>query len=296
MKKYGLISAIALLVVVNIIVLAGVIRNRSGAPDAVAELTERELPLGFYRGAADKENTGISLRLDWNEYPIYSKFLRRNSRGFRDDWFDQAKLETVGFDCSMLLTDAKAELHYGKMLQKKAYAVLEYEGIAWDAWRAQAQQDLSEVVEKAKKGAITQKDLKEAQEEYEREMKTRSRLFAVDAGSDPARLRQQYPDNKRFLIAPAQVRLSYNRNYNVDTKKNEQPKLTGYITEILVSDIHVPKSKRAVIDALNTGKVKNPPRSYYSYGVNKQEPRYKVTLVYGKRYEPWIADIQQIVQ
>ncbi len=296
MKKYGLISAIALLVIVNIIVLSGVARNRSGSPDAVIELTERELPLGFYRGAADRENTGISLRLDWNQYPAYSRFLHRNSRGFRYDWFDQAKLEAVGFDCSRPLTDANSKLHYEKMLPKKAYAVLEYEGIAWEAWRAQAQQDLSDIAEKAKKSAVTQKNLKEAQDEYESEMKTRSRLFAVDAGSDPGKLRQQYPDNKRFLIVPAQVRLSYNRSYNVDTKKNELPKLTGYITEILIDDINVPKSMRAVIDALTTGKVKNPPRSYYSYGVNKQEPRYKVTLVYGKRYEPWIADIQQIVQ
>jgi hypothetical protein len=295
MKKYGLLSAIALLVIVNVIVLAGVARNRSGAPDAVVELTERELPLGFYQGSMDKENSGISLRLDWNEYPVFSKFLRRNNRGFRYDWFDQAKLEAVGFDCSMPLTDAKAELHYGKMLPKKAYAVLEYEGIAWDAWRERAQQDLAEVVEKAEKGTITQKDLKEAQDDYEREMKTRSRLFAVDAGSDPDKLRQQYPDSKHFLIMPAQVRLIHNKFYNNDTKKSEPPKLTGYITEILVNDIHVPKSMRAVIDAL-TNKVKNPPGSYYSYGINKQEPRYKVTLVYGKRYEPWVAGIQSIVK
>jgi hypothetical protein len=295
MRKYGLISAIALLVIVNVVVLAGVARNRSGAPDAVVELTERELPLGFYRGTADKENTGISLRLDWNQYPAYSRFLHRNSRGFRDDWFDQAKLEAVGFDCSMPLTDAKAELHYEKMLPRKAYAVLEYEGIAWEAWRARAEQDLSEVVEKANKGALMQKDLKEAQDEYERGLKTHSRLFAIDAGSDPARLRQQYPDNKRFLIAPAQVRLSYNRNYNVDAKKNGSPKLTGYITEVLVDDINVPKTMRAVIDTL-TGKGTNPLGSYSSYGANTQEPRYKVTLVYGKRYEPWIADIQPIVQ
>jgi len=295
MKKYGLIFAIALLVVVNIIVLAGVAGNRSGAPEAAVELTERELPLGFYQGSNDKENTGISLRLDWNEYPVFSKFLLRNNRGFRYDWFDQAKLEALGFDCSMLLTDAKAELHYGKILPKKAYAVLEYEGIAWDAWREREKQDLAEVVEKANKGAVTQKDLKEARNEYEREMKTRSRLFAVDAGSDPAKLRQQYPDNKHFLIMPAQVRLMYNKFYDSETKKTDRPKLTGYITEILVDEIHVPKSMRTVIDTL-ASKVKNPRGSYYSYGVNKQNPRYKVTLTYGKRYEPWIADIQPIAQ
>jgi hypothetical protein len=295
MRKYGLLAAIALLVLVNIIVLAGVARNRAGAPEAAIELTERELSHSLYRGTADKENTGISLHLDWNEYPVYSKFLHRNSRGFKYDWFDQAKLEAVGFDCGMLLTDARAELHYEKILPKKAYAVLEYEGIAWDAWREREQQDLADVVEKANKGAVSQKDLKEAQEEYEHELKTHSRLFAVDAGSDPARLRQQYPDNKRYLIMPAKVRLSYDRNYNVDAKKSGPPKLTGYISEMLVDDIHVPKTMRAVLDAL-ASKNTSQPESYYSYGINKQEPRYKVTLNYGKRYEPWIADIRPIVK
>ncbi len=294
MKKYGLLSAIGLLVLVNVIVLAGVARNRSGAPEAVMELTERELPLA-YRGSGDKENTGMSLRLNWNEYPVYSKFLHRNSRGLKYDWFDQAKLEAVGFDCSMPLTDAKAELHYDKMLPRKAYAVLEFERIAWDAWRAREEQDLSEFAERVKKGAATQKDLKEAQKEYEHELKTHSRLFAVDAGRYPDKLRQQYPDNRRYLIVPAKVRLMFTRRHNDETRKSEPPKLTGYITELLVDEIHVPKSMRAVLDALVV-KGKSKPETYYPYDMNKQEPRYKVTLTYGKRYEPWVANIQAIVR
>jgi hypothetical protein len=295
MRKFGILSAIALLVLVNIIVLAGVARNRSGAPDAVVELTERELPLGFYRSSADRENTGISLRLDWNQYPVYSKVLHRNNRGLKYDWFDQAKLEEVGFVCSVPLTDSKAELYYEKMLPRKAYAVLEYEGLAWDAWREREQQDLSEIAARAKRGAATQKDLKEAQKEYERELKTHSRLFAVDAGSDPGKLRQRYPDNKHYLIVPAKVRLSYNRNYNEETKKYDRPTLTGYLSEILVDDIHVPKTMRSVLDALAI-KGKSQTESYYSYDMNKQEPRYKVALYYGKRYEPWVAGIEPIVQ
>jgi hypothetical protein len=295
MRKYGLLSAIALLVLINIIVLAGVARNRSGSPEAVVELTERELPLRFYQRSADRENTGMSLRLDWNEYPVYSKSFHRNSRGLKYDWFDQSKLESVGFDCSVPLTDPKAELLYEKMLPRKAYAVLEFEGIAWNAWRKREQQDLSEIADKVKKGAATQIDLREAQKEYEHELKTHSRLFAVDAGNGPAKLRQQYPDSRRYLIMPAQVRLTYTRGYNVETKKSEPPKLTGYISEILVDDIHVPKTMRAVLDAL-TVKGKSQPESYYPYGANRQEPRYKVALYYGKRYEPWVANIQPIVQ
>jgi len=248
-----------------------------------------------YRGSADRENTGVSLRLNWNEYPVYGKLLHRNNRGLRYDWFDQAKLEAVGFDCTVPLTDANAELHYEKMLPRKAYAVLEYEGIAWDAWRARAEQDLSEIVDRAQKGTATQKELKEAQEEYDREMKTHSRLFAVDAGRDPAKLRQQYTDNKRYLIVPAKVRLTYSRYYNDEIKKSEPPKLTGFISELLVDDIHVPKSMRAVLDSLAM-KGKGLTESYYPYDMNKQEPRYEVTLNYGKRYEPWVANIQPMVK
>ncbi len=295
MKKYGLFSAIALLTFVNIIVLAGVARNRAGTPEAMIELTERELPHSFYRSSADKENTGISLRLDWNQYPVYSKVLHRNKRGLKYDWFDQAKLQALGFDCTVPFTDARAELYYEKMLPRKAYAVLEFEGIAWNAWQEREQQDLSEMADRVKKGTATQKELKDAREEYERELKTRSRLYAVDAGNDPAGLRQQYPDNKRYLIASALVRLTYVRQYNDDKKNNEPPKLTGYISEILVDEIHVPKAMRSVLDAL-TMKEKGRPEPYYSYGVNKQEPRYKVTLYYGKRYEPWVANIQSMVQ
>ena len=52
---------------------------------------------------------------------------------------------------------------------------------------------------------------------------------------------------------------------------------------------------RAVLDAL-TVKGKSQPESYYPYGVSRQEPRYKVTLFYGKRYEPWVENIKPIVQ
>ena len=65
MRKYGLIPAIALLVLVNIIVLAGVARNRSGAPEALVELTERERPPRFYPSSRGRGKKGMSLRPAW---------------------------------------------------------------------------------------------------------------------------------------------------------------------------------------------------------------------------------------
>ena len=68
MKKYGLSMAIALLLLVNAFVISGVFYNRSGQPKGQIELTERELPLDSYAGYKDRENTGLSLRLELGGY------------------------------------------------------------------------------------------------------------------------------------------------------------------------------------------------------------------------------------
>ena len=58
MKKYGLIAAIALIVLTNVVVLAGVAYNRSGEPDATVTLTERELNLAGSWRLEDREDSG----------------------------------------------------------------------------------------------------------------------------------------------------------------------------------------------------------------------------------------------
>ena len=44
------IAGLAIIIVTNIVALAGVAYNRSGEPDAVVELTERELGLPYRYG------------------------------------------------------------------------------------------------------------------------------------------------------------------------------------------------------------------------------------------------------
>ena len=102
MKKYGLISAIVLIVLTNMVVLAGVAYNRSGEPDAVVQLTERELHWKKHYGMTDKEDTGLYLNLKWNmggfpyRYPPWT-FQQENS------WLNQEKLQVLGFDISFPL-------------------------------------------------------------------------------------------------------------------------------------------------------------------------------------------------
>ena len=68
MKRYGIMTALLLLLVVNGIVLGGVYYNRSGIPEATLTMTERELPLAYnYR---HKENSGVTLRLNWHHVSL----------------------------------------------------------------------------------------------------------------------------------------------------------------------------------------------------------------------------------
>jgi len=80
MKRIGLFLAIMLVIVVNIMLLAGVWYNRTGPPDAVITLTERELPLLN----AQEDDSGIALRIAY--------------RTQNETWLDRAKLEELGFD------------------------------------------------------------------------------------------------------------------------------------------------------------------------------------------------------
>lgn len=60
--------------------------KRSGEPDAVVTLTERELHLWSH----NKENSGVTLKLELQ--PDHNKWSETSP------WFDRKTLEEVGFD------------------------------------------------------------------------------------------------------------------------------------------------------------------------------------------------------
>ena len=86
-RRRWILLAVALVIVSNLVVLIGVARNRSGEPEATVRLTEREL--GFLHH--DPESSGMILGF-------------RLNRDDEADWLDRAKLETLGFDCSLPVT------------------------------------------------------------------------------------------------------------------------------------------------------------------------------------------------
>ncbi|MDM7996134.1 MAG: DUF4824 family protein [Acidobacteriota bacterium] len=295
MRRYGMMLAILLLIAVNAFVLAGVAYNRSGEPLATITLTEREIPLASYGRYSDRENTGLSLRLDSTTDWFMPDGFYNPANFLRSDeiaWFNQAKLESIGFDCSLPLNAPNAELHYGKMLPRKTYVVLEYAGPAWEAWLSAAKKRMADAEMRFQSGDAAQAQLDTAREDFDRQLRTRSRLFIVDAGNDPDGLRKQYSPKDRYLILPARVRLRYHGAYK-ESGKEIPPRLEGQISDVLVDTIYVPKGHRAILE-----KILNDPRNAldaYDWHMNrKRDPAYEVMLHAGKRHEPWIAAIREI--
>ena len=93
------------------------------------------------------------------------------------------------------------------------------------------------------------------------------RLLAVDVARDPETLRRRYPDSQRFIVTRCLVRLWW--------RKEE---IVGGIPVILVSEIYAPLPYGRVLSGLGS-----------TPNTDDFEPRYTVTLCYGKNYEPWIC-------
>lgn len=273
MKRFGLMAALTLIVLINLIILAGVRYNRTGEPDAVVTLTERELHLE----ASDKENSGVSLQLKLQS--VHNKWSETSP------WFDRKKLEAVGFDCSQPIDAKEAAKYYKKQLSRQSYTVLEYEGQAWSDWQNWQEQQLRELETRVAGGKEKQELLDSRRKRFSREMVAGSRLFAIDAGNDPVKLRKLYPDKQKFIITPAQVRL---RLLAVDeTGKMRKPVLSGYVDEILTAVINVPRDRQGVLASL-----KQEEKNFYQDEDKRDfSLRYKIKLSYGRRYEPWVVAV-----
>jgi hypothetical protein len=107
------------------------------------------------------------------------------------------------------------------------------------------------------------------------EYQARSGLVAVDAGRDPAALRRRYPGRGRHIIMRAMVNL-------FGGPKPRQ--VRGVILPDPIPQIHVPLPLNRTLAGLSP----SPP--------GPLQPRYAVTLRFGRNYEPWITSCRRIQQ
>ena len=280
MRRYGLILAAVLVLIVNAFVLIGVAYNRSGNPDSQVVLTERELRLPHYLWRSERENTGIWLNLDWNRYDY---ILPEEGTHDPYTWFDKTMLENLGFDCTLSAENSKAPDYYYRMLPRRVYAVLEIGGRAWNDWKSIQKKKLAALEEGSRTGRIPEKEYQKERGRIESTIKNSSRLFVVNVGKEPESLRLRYPDRRRYIITPALAGVHLVSSSDESEKKTPK-RVQGYVREILIDRIHVPLSKKIPLEKVLTDET-------YKRGEDGRT-HYEVTLQYGKRYEPWIVEIK----
>jgi len=268
-----LLGAFGLLIVSNTYVLAHVAMNRSGEPDSEMQLTARELQ--YYGGRSDE--SGVALMLRWtNTAPEYPTGLPLEA----PVWFDQKKLEELGFDLSVPAGSPKAEHFYQDPRSRKAFVALEFDGPAWEAWLKDREPHLEKETSYGPQVTL--------QDRLEIERQTTPRLVTIDVAQDPAELRRKYPDRKRVMILQGLVRAKREPEQRPSAGAPLRAAyLRGAITRLAIESINVPQPLSRRLEGQSYS-----PWTYDGNRVKIQQSPYSVLLRVGSKYEPWVTDVK----
>jgi hypothetical protein len=267
-----LAAGMGLIALTNAIALGGVAWNRSGEPQSLLKLTQRELQ-GF---AIDREGGGLQLSVSWRVLSADANATFYWNFHGTPEWLDEAKLAALGFDVSPIPATRGATRSYDRQLPREALIVLELDGPAYqkalERARERAAKEMAKGVETGKTGPGT--PAQQAAVFLRNEETANSRLFAVDAGRDAQALRAKYPDRDRYAIVLGKVRLSYHFG------RGKEARWTGYIEDLVNDQVNVPLAFRKAIESA--------PRSVPPAAAPGARP-FEVTVAFGKRFEPWIV-------
>lgn len=274
-RKHTLIVGLALILLTNAVALLGVYWNRSGEPESLLTLTQRELQQPYGWGMT-RENSGVSLRIYWRVPTAEKSGYYSSYSGGNPVWLDQAKMASLGFDVSPSINMQDYYRWTSRQLAREVLLVLELDGPAYQQSLQRAQQNAAE--QDAKLAALPddkamQQSAKSAHEDARREEQENSRLFAIDAGLDLNELRAQYPDRNRYAIVRAQVRPSY---------IGGQSKIAGYIDKISVDEINVPHEYHSAFDIRVRPAI---------IGQTSGRRTFEASVAFGQRLEPWLTRI-----
>lgn len=267
MRRYGPWLAAALVVLSNLAAWRVAALNRRGDPEAVLVLTERELRLPVKQ----TENTALRLEL------VFEPPRPGPDGGPREaGWFDRAKLESIGFDCSRPVTAEHAD-YYRTRPPRATYAALEYEGALWlkqlqQAPRTPQPPSSFTVPESAVQNGVVRL--------APRDPFLETHLVPIDVDNDPAALRARHPDTRSIAVVEATAALQYVRH------AGQPPFLMGRVTSVLPSEINVPREWRGSLVGLQSDEEAGfwpPPQ---------REPRFRVTVSWGQRLEPWMTNVE----
>jgi len=274
----------AIIVVANAVALGGVAWNRSGEPESRLALSQRELAKTA-EWRAHHEDSGLALSLKWRIPRAGQEAYEKNgywSYGGSPSWLDERRLAELGFDVERAKAQGAGQQPYLRKSEREVLVVLELAGAAWEQALEGARRNLADkqaalAAEPDAEQAIRAE--KQARDWLEREERHNSRLFAIDAGTDLAGLRAQYPDRSRYMILTAHLRLHRSAN-------GDEVVLGGYLNTRAGHRINVPHALRGTFSAARVAEV------YEVYEASGAAP-FGVVLAVGRRLEPWIESVVQ---
>ncbi|MBM0106007.1 DUF4824 family protein [Steroidobacter sp. S1-65] len=279
-RTRALLTGAALIVVTNAVVLAGVAYNRSGEPEAVLRLTERELRLSYWSWP-DNENSSIDLQLSWR----VARTQQDERLGYLYgglDWLQPAQLQELGFDVSGDMQSNEDAQRVSRQPSRRVWVALEYDGPAYQAALEQARAALERATALAQANAGEEEfeqRLRAAQAGLEREKRIDSRLFIVDVGLDPDALRARHPNRQQYVMVPGRLRVS------IQGPEGQQ-RPVAHVFDLDVDAIRVPYDYRDIVEPLTRAA----DATYY----DRREPRFQATVNFGRRFEPWIVEVQSL--
>ena len=243
-----------LILLSNAAALGGVYYNRSGEPDSVLQLSERELSRAYGKVRDYSDAAG--------------KVLQLHAR-LADGWVTPDKLRELGFD-----VDDNATTYYRNRQEREALVVLELNGVQYQAELANAEAELKQAQSEfaaAPDSAQAKDKLDTAEHQLNRLRANVTRLYLVDAGLDAASLRQRYPDRSRYSLARASLRVGVRWSASEAT-------VDDYTLYFDLAEVSVPSRWRSVFTAWNP----------YDR-MAEERNQVSVEVSFGKRFEPWIT-------
>jgi len=274
-----ILACVLLLLLSNIVVLAGVAYNRSDEPLLSIELTERELPIIQSFNSKD-ENSGTTLSLMWQIHdPDQAPEYLSTTYG-SPEWLDHEKLTELGFDIKKFKSEKDKYRNRTSHLATKATLVLEYQGETYHKALALAENKANGLRQRLAEALEDENRLK-ALSTFERQLtrlkESRTRLYVVDAGLDEQALMQKYADKNNILLVRGEIGLLW-----IDDV------ISGRIRQLYIQQVHVPLPLSEQLTAWTNGE------TYSSYNTDAIPPRYQVRLNIGKRLEPWIETVTKM--
>ena len=117
--------------------------------------------------------------------------------------------------------------------------------------------------------------------EYRESDSLETHLRPLDVDTDAVALRQRHPDRSRVVVVEATASVRYVAD------AGQMPFLTGEITSVLPGEIHVPRQWRGVLTPLQ-----QPEQRVGEWPPPAAEPRFRATVAWGRRLEPWITSVE----